>query len=232
MPRTNLIVPDEETEEDVDEIDDIVARVVTKTGINPPRARCRSKHITDPALRAHILAKFPVRDLTGLNKRQRRRLREKVRARKALRKPAGRVADIEITPFVLRGSQLRERRSVRVRVPRPNIQTLDIPNGTLVEKTNFAQANAGPNTSYITGTGLVFRHCNLINVQLDPTWIIQESNTAQIRYETLPDGTIRSWWQGRLIIDGGVVRQVDADGNDVTPGTDLYLIKEKAPPVR
>ena len=54
-----------------------------------------------------------------------------------------------------------------------------IPDNTTIQGVNFSQKE--PHTQAITGNNLTFIECNLVNVQIDPTWIVQSSNTAQIK---------------------------------------------------
>lgn len=52
-----------------------------------------------------------------------------------------------------------------------------IPDGTVVRNCNFRQAS--PNTGAISGKGLVFEDCSLINVRIDPSWKTTGCNNAQ-----------------------------------------------------
>lgn len=54
-----------------------------------------------------------------------------------------------------------------------------IPDGTVVRDTNFTQKE--PHSQAIQGKNLTFIDCNLVNVEKDPTWIIQGSNNCQIK---------------------------------------------------
>ncbi len=54
-----------------------------------------------------------------------------------------------------------------------------IPNGTIIKEANFTQKE--PHTDCIAGKNLTFIECNLVNVELDPTWTVIDCNTAQIR---------------------------------------------------
>lgn len=53
-----------------------------------------------------------------------------------------------------------------------------IPDGTIVEERNFFQKD--PHTKAIKGKNLTFIECNLVNVEIDPSWIIQSCNTTQV----------------------------------------------------
>jgi len=54
-----------------------------------------------------------------------------------------------------------------------------IPDGTTVRNANFTQKE--PHTPAIQGKNLAFIDCNLINIEIDPTWIMQGSNNCQIK---------------------------------------------------
>ncbi len=54
---------------------------------------------------------------------------------------------------------------------------VDIPDGTVIEGCNFAQAE--PKTECINGENLTFRDCNLCNVALHPSWTLERCLTAQ-----------------------------------------------------
>ena len=67
-----------------------------------------------------------------------------------------------------------------------------IPDGTIVKESNFTQKE--PHTQAIQGKNLTFIDCNLVNIETDPTWIMQGSNNCQIKRikkseETLADGS-------------------------------------------
>lgn len=53
-----------------------------------------------------------------------------------------------------------------------------VPDGTTLFECNFTQRT--PHTNAIIGKNLIFDHCNLVNVELDPTWTV-EGNTCQIK---------------------------------------------------
>lgn len=53
-----------------------------------------------------------------------------------------------------------------------------IPDGATLTGMNFSQLE--PNTAAISGKGLTFIDCNLVNCALDPSWTIKDGNTAQV----------------------------------------------------
>lgn len=55
---------------------------------------------------------------------------------------------------------------------------VEIPDGTTIEGVNFTQRK--PHTPAISGKNLTFIDCNLVNVEIDPTWTLISSNNAQI----------------------------------------------------
>lgn len=62
-----------------------------------------------------------------------------------------------------------------------------IPDGTTVYGINFAQKE--PDTEAVFGKDVTFQDCNLVNVKIDPTWKIINSNTAQIKeFTEVKDG--------------------------------------------
>lgn len=61
-----------------------------------------------------------------------------------------------------------------------------IPDGTTVEGVNFTQAV--PHTSAVAGKNLTFINCNLVNVEIDPTWTLTNSNNTQVRTRTITVG--------------------------------------------
>jgi hypothetical protein len=54
-----------------------------------------------------------------------------------------------------------------------------IPDGTVIREANFTQKDA--HTVAIEGKNLTFIDCNLVNVEIDPSWTVQGCNTAQIK---------------------------------------------------
>ncbi|MBU2052447.1 hypothetical protein KKH13_04560 [Patescibacteria group bacterium] len=54
-----------------------------------------------------------------------------------------------------------------------------IPDGSVIREKNFTQVN--PDTDAISGKNITFIECNLVNVKIDPTWIIQSCNTCQVK---------------------------------------------------
>jgi len=56
-----------------------------------------------------------------------------------------------------------------------------IPDGSIVEDANFSQKE--PFTEAVFGKNITFKNCNLVNVKIDASWIIQDSNTAQVLNE-------------------------------------------------
>jgi hypothetical protein len=69
-----------------------------------------------------------------------------------------------------------------------------IPMGTLVERANFSQETPH-RTGVIEGFGLVFRDCNLLNVEIDPSWDVTGCQTAQIRTERV-GGRVKRYFCG------------------------------------
>jgi len=70
-----------------------------------------------------------------------------------------------------------------------------IPDGTVVEGCNFTQAE--PHTEAIQGKNLVFKQCNLKNVEIDPSWTLESclaihakerEEKGEIIYEVEKDG--------------------------------------------
>lgn len=57
-----------------------------------------------------------------------------------------------------------------------------IPDGTIIEGVNFSQKN--PHTVAIIGKNLTFIHCNLHNIEFDPTWIT-ESKPVHSKHEII-----------------------------------------------
>jgi len=64
-------------------------------------------------------------------------------------------------------------------------QKVIIPEGTNVTGKNFSQKN--PHTESISGKNLKFVSCNLANVELDTSWIVEDSLTIQIKYEEVTE---------------------------------------------
>ena len=56
-----------------------------------------------------------------------------------------------------------------------------IPDGTTIREVNFTQRK--PNTQAISGRNLIFIDCNLVNVVVDPSWVLEGCNNAQIDLE-------------------------------------------------
>lgn len=56
---------------------------------------------------------------------------------------------------------------------------VDIPNGTTITGANFTQKD--PDTDAISGTGLTFIDCQLINVRTHPTWTLIRTTAIQRR---------------------------------------------------
>jgi hypothetical protein len=54
-----------------------------------------------------------------------------------------------------------------------------IPDGTTVMDTNFSQKE--PHTQAIEGKDLTFISCNLVNIQVDLSWVLDDCNNAQIK---------------------------------------------------
>lgn len=54
-----------------------------------------------------------------------------------------------------------------------------IPDGATIFESNFSQIN--PHTQAIIGKNLTFLNCNLVNIELDSSWIVQDCNTSQIK---------------------------------------------------
>lgn len=54
-----------------------------------------------------------------------------------------------------------------------------IPDGTVIEDRNFAQLK--PHTKAVTGKNLIFKECNLVNNEIDPTWVLENCNICQIK---------------------------------------------------
>lgn len=52
-----------------------------------------------------------------------------------------------------------------------------IPDGTVIKGKNFSQVT--PDTEAISGKNITFIECNLCNVKIDPTWVLQSSLTIK-----------------------------------------------------
>lgn len=61
--------------------------------------------------------------------------------------------------------------------------SVSIPDGSVVIGMNFAQSY--PRTAAITGKNLHFIECNLVNCELDTSWVIEKCNTAQVWFTTV-----------------------------------------------
>lgn len=55
--------------------------------------------------------------------------------------------------------------------------TVTIPDGSTIENQNFTQVQ--PDTDCIIGENITFIDCNLSNVRINPSWTLQDCNTAQ-----------------------------------------------------
>ena len=51
-----------------------------------------------------------------------------------------------------------------------------MPDGTTIRETNFTQRTKW---QAIEGKNLIFESCNLVNVEIDPTWILKGCNTSE-----------------------------------------------------
>lgn len=58
-------------------------------------------------------------------------------------------------------------------------QKVIIPDGTIITGKNFTQANA--HTVTIIGKNLTFKDCQMINVEVDPSWTLVNSSNYHIR---------------------------------------------------
>lgn len=84
-----------------------------------------------------------------------------------------------------------------------------IPDGTEVANCNFTQKE--PHTHAITGKNLKFKECNLCNVEIDPSWIMEGCLTVHSRYRV--DG-----------LDN--VHEVERDGKWVEVSREKIEVKE------
>lgn len=93
-----------------------------------------------------------------------------------------------------------------------------IPDGTVIRDSNFTQKD--PHTQAIEGKNLHFISCNLVNVELDPSWVVEDCNTCQIQ-SVITKQTDK--------VDGTteleVSHQVEKDGNFTE--VDKYTVKHK-----
>ena len=99
-----------------------------------------------------------------------------------------------------------------------------IPNGTVVRNSNFTQKNS--DTIAIEGKNLTFIDCNLVNNAIDPSWILQGSNIAQIKRikksEILQvDGSIKIIISHQVKQKNGTYLEV-AEDEEVTNDIDSY----------
>lgn len=85
--------------------------------------------------------------------------------------------------------------------------TVVIPDGTVINDRNFAQA--APDTPAIIGENLVFNDCNLCNVLINPSWVLnsclvikrKETITAEDDSKDLKSITVRTEVMGRDDVD-------------------------------
>ena len=101
-----------------------------------------------------------------------------------------------------------------------------IPDGTIVRESNFFQKE--PHSNAITGKNLTFIGCNLINVEKDATWIIQDSNTCQIKRVKKSEEVLENG-QKKVIIShqverGGIFIEEQTDEETVSVGDDYDLL--------
>ena len=55
-----------------------------------------------------------------------------------------------------------------------------LPNGSVVSGVNLSQAKKGTVLRNLVGQKIVFRGCNLVNCEIDPAWIVERCNVAQV----------------------------------------------------
>lgn len=99
-----------------------------------------------------------------------------------------------------------------------------IPDGTVVRNSNFTQKNS--DTIAIEGKNLTFIDCNLVNNAIDPSWILQESNIAQIKRIkkseiSQVDGSIKIIISHQVKQKNGTYLEV-AEDEEVTNDIDSY----------
>jgi hypothetical protein len=60
-----------------------------------------------------------------------------------------------------------------------------IPDGSVIKDSNFIQRV--PGTDVIKGKNLIFEDCNLVNVKVDPSWTLIQSNNTYVKKEYLSE---------------------------------------------
>lgn len=92
-------------------------------------------------------------------------------------------------------------------------QAVKFEDGSILEHMNFSQET--PDTMAIQGRNLTFRHCNLVNVRLHPSWTVERCNTAEIRTEEVEaEGVMRRrrYFRGRRLPGVAGLDRVPAGG--------------------
>jgi len=108
-----------------------------------------------------------------------------------------------------------------------------ISDGATIRDTNFSQKE--PHTVAIEGKNLVFIDCNLVNVEIDPSWTLSGCNTSQIKRiikkqeDILDDKNEVVAGKQKLVI----AHQVEQDGkfvevNEVTEIVDVAELPYKS----
>ena len=105
-----------------------------------------------------------------------------------------------------------------------------IPDGTIIKESNFSQKE--PHTQAIIGKNLTFTKCNLVNIEPDATWIIQDSNNCQIKNIKKSESEIDSGKQKKVIVShqvevNGIFEEIELYEEIVNSGDDynLFLLR-------
>ncbi len=98
-----------------------------------------------------------------------------------------------------------------------------VPDGTVVSNSNFTQKE--PFSRAISGKNLTFINCNLVNVMLDTTWVLNGGNYSQIKRtkksEKALEGGFTKIVISHKVYQNGVFVEVGED-EEVTTNTDDY----------
>lgn len=98
-----------------------------------------------------------------------------------------------------------------------------IPDNTVIYDTNFTQRT--PFTEAIIGDNLKFINCNLTNIKIDNSWILEGSGNAQVRNikksESDLQGECKKILISHQVYDGKIYREVN-ENEEIARDTDEY----------
>jgi len=85
--------------------------------------------------------------------------------------------------------------------------TVHIPDGTYIKEANFAQSK--PETEGIVGKNLHMVGCNLANIKIDPSWILE--HCLQVKYKDIKKSDVADEKFRRVALERHIVKKGGTD---------------------